>query len=863
MYYPKFIKMVKNLVFIWGFFLIVACNNESGQTALLSPGISLELADFRKQQVTNVIYNLSFHIPAKKEEAISSQLDLELQINNLEQPLYLDFNEDSAHLKNVVVNQKQIPINHQQEHLIIDSKYLKLGSNSIKVQFNAGELSLNRNDEYLYTLLVPDRASTLFPCFDQPNIKAHYVLDITAPKDWEVLCASYLDFKEDKGDFVRYKFKKSDLMSTYLFSFVAGIFKKTNQQLGAFNMTMLYRENDKEKIEASTDEIFRLHDKSVLFLEDYTQRKFPFQKLDFATIPGFQYGGMEHPGAIQYNESSLFLDTNATQIEKLSRSKLIAHETAHMWFGDFVTMKWFDDVWLKEVFANFLADKISKPLFPEIKHNLLFMTAHYPSAYSEDRTKGATPIKQTLDNLKNAGTIYGNIIYHKAPIMMRQLEALLGEASFKQGMRNYIKTFADDNADWNDLVMLLDAETETDLKQWSNVWVNKSGRPIISDSITYKDNKIEEFEITQRAEDGSDNIWPQVFKIAFVYNDNVKIVPINLKKQKQIINELIGLPKPNSIIYNYDAFGYGVFPMNNMDINTIPNIKDDVARSYSYINLYESVLLGNIKPQTALEIFIKGIASEKEELVLNNIIRYTSAIFWNYLPSDKRATFGDSLEFLLIQRLKENSSSSFKKTLFNLYESIAYSDSGKDTMYRIWNKSLTIENLNLNEVDYTSLASSLAVYNHPKADSILKITLQNISNPDRKERLQFLLPSLSNDEKVRDQFMLSLANAEQREKESWVLSALHNIHHPIRRDAAIKHLKLCLDLVEEIQRTGDIFFPKSWLNVTIGQYHSDEAYQTLEQFLQDNPNFSLVLKNKLLQASDGLYRAKIIREKWQ
>ncbi|GGK22396.1 aminopeptidase N [Yeosuana aromativorans] len=842
----------------------MSCDKNKEQDSLLSPGISMELANYRRQQVSNVVYNLSFSIPRNKDEAINSQLGLDLQINNLLHPLYLDFNCDSTYIKQVVVNQKQIPVNHQQEHVIIDPQYLKIGKNRIDIKFNAGELSLNRNDDYLYTLLVPDRASTLFPCFDQPNIKAHYVLDINAPKDWEVLCGSHLDAKENKGDYTSYKFKKSDLMSTYLFSFVVGDFKKVSEQLDGFKMNMLYRENDPDKIQTSVREIFKLHHQAVLFLEDYTDYKFPFQKLDFAAIPGFQYGGMEHVGAIQYRESSLFLDDNATQNQKLRRCKLIAHETTHMWFGDLVTMNWFDDVWLKEVFANFLADKITNPAFPEINHRLNFMNEHYPSAYSEDRTKGVTPIKQNLDNLKNAGTLYGNIIYDKAPIMMRQLEALLGKEAFKKGLRKYIKKFAYSNADWNDLIGILDAETKEDLKQWSEVWVNQSGRPIISDSIVYQNDRIQSFEISQHAEDGSSNVWPQVFSLGLVYKDSVKCVPIQLNKKHQTINTLRGLPKPQSIIYNYDAFGYGVFPLDGSNLNSIPNIKDDVARGYSYINLYENVLAGNIQPAKALETLTKGLSSEQEELVLNTIIGYVSSIFWDYIPHEQRAIQETTLEAILIKRLLDDDlSPSFKKTLFHLFESIAYSESGKNTLYHIWDKSLTIHNLNLNEDDYTSLACTLAVFNHPKADSILQQTLETISNPDRKKRLEFLLPSLSNNEKERDDFMLSLSKAENRDKESWVLSALQNIHHPLRQESAKKHLKMCLDLVEEIQRTGDIFFPKAWLSTTIGNYSSEFAYQTLEQFLQDNPGFPEVLKNKLLQAADGVCRAKLIRDKWQ
>ena len=344
--------------------LFTSCVDESNPTAFIEKGISLDLATYRKQQVFNVQYQLKFDIPKTKTEAIPSELKITASISDLKHDLILDFNEKKSNLKAIRVNGKSTEINHKNEHIIISKKNLLKGDNSIEIDFTAGELSLNRNDEFLYTLLVPDRASTLFPCFDQPDIKANYKLTITAPKDWTVLCGAFEKEQIEKGDFIEHRFNKTDKMSTYLFSFVAGKFSEAIQNPGAFDMRLLYRENSKEKIDQSVNEIFKIHQNSLDFLEDYTAYKFPFQKMDFATIPPFQYGGMEHVGAIQYRESSLFLDKNATQNRKLGRAKLIAHETSHMWFGDLVTMKWFNDVWMKEVFANFMADKIMNPVVP-------------------------------------------------------------------------------------------------------------------------------------------------------------------------------------------------------------------------------------------------------------------------------------------------------------------------------------------------------------------------------------------------------------------------------------------------------------------------------------------------------------------
>jgi aminopeptidase N len=148
-----------------------------------------------------------------------------------------------------------------------------------------------------------------------------------------------------------------------------------------------------------------------------------------------------------------------------------------MWFGDLVTMRWFNDVWMKEVFANFMADKIVNPSFPTVNHELRFLLAHYPSAYGVDRTAGTNAIRQVLGNLDEAGQMYGPIIYDKAPVVMRQLEMIMGAGPFRDGLREYLKTYQFGNATWLDLVRTLDAKTPRDLAAWSRAWVEERAAP--------------------------------------------------------------------------------------------------------------------------------------------------------------------------------------------------------------------------------------------------------------------------------------------------------------------------------------------------------------------------------------------------
>jgi len=846
--------------FLCFFILISNSFSQVKENELLENGVLEQLAKFRKKQISDLQYILSFEIPNQKSENINSNLIVNLSLSDLSQPLILDFKEKTSNIKTVEANGKKLSIIHENGHIVIPVSALVSGKNTFSISFIAGNLSLNRNDDFLYTLLVPDRASTLFPCFDQPDLKATYKLSLSVPKDWSVLAGADVVEKLEKGYFTAYTFGESDKMSTYLFSFVAGKFKSATQKLG-LEMTMLYRENSPEKFRVSADTIFNLHQQSLEFLEKYTNYKFPFQKLDFGSIPVFQYGGMEHIGAIQYRESTLFLDNSATDTEKLNRAKLIAHETSHMWFGDLVTMKWFDDVWMKEVFANFMADKIMNPIFPKVNHNLQFFTAHYPSAYAEDRSLGTHPIKQHLANLKNAGSLYGAIIYNKAPIMMRQLEASMGKEAFQKGIQKYIQKYANDNADWNNLVELLDAETPHDMKKWSDVWVNKSGRAIFTDKIEYDSkNRIKSFEIQQQAEDKSENIWPQVFQIGLVYAKDVKVLSVNINDKNTVVKEAEGLEKPLAVIYNYNGFGYGVFPLDGNNLNYIASLKDEMARASAYSNLYENTLIGNVSPEKAFECFLKGIQSEENELVLRIVSGSLNTIYWRLLTEKQQNKFQKQLEGVLNERLQANLSANIKKTLFGLFSSIAYSNSAKASLYKVWNREISIPNLKLNEDDYTNMAMNLAIFKHPKADEILEKTRTSFTNPDKQKRFEFLLPSLSKDESVRNAFMEALKDDSNREKESWVSVGLANINHPLRQESAQRYIRFSLDLVDEIQRTGDIFFPKDWLDNTIGKYSSKFAFDEVQLFLKENPNFSPILKRKLFMATDLLYKAQNIKK---
>ncbi len=815
------------------------------------PGVSRELAEFRKQFISRVAYELRLTVPASKAAPVQAEETVSFRLRDNRAPVQLDFKGQASQLRALAINGQPVPIDYRQEHLVLPAAALRVGDNVVKISLDAGDLSLNRNADYLYTLLVPDRARTVVPVFDQPNLKATFALALTVPPGWKTVANSRWAGTDSSKTT---QFIPSDSISTYLFSFAAGKFQRVTRQVSGRPMNFLHRETDTTKIRLSMPAIFRLHGEALAFLESYTGIAYPFQKFDFTAIPDFQYGGMEHVGNIDYKASTLFLDEGATKDQLLARQNLIGHETAHMWFGDLVTMQWFNDVWMKEVFANFMADKLNPEAAGGSAQLLKFVTDHYPAAYAVDRTAGANPIRQPLENLQEAGSLYGSIIYHKAPIMMRQLELLMGEQPFQAGVREYLKKYAHGNATWPDLIAILDAHTPADLAAWNQVWVNQPGRPVFDYELQAGAKQL---VIRQRAEDSSDRLWPQQFEVLATYPGGAVRLPVNMSQREVTVPLPAGKGAPSYVLLNSQGLGYGVFPVPQSAADHLADLADPVARASTYIALYENMLADRgLAPRPLLDRLVAQMAHETNDLNIKLLTGQVSAIYWQFLRPAERTALAPALEKALWQALLAQPRPGEQKLYFKAYQSIALTPEAQQRLYQIWLSQKAPAQVKLTEDDYTALALALAVRDYAAPQPILAQQLARITNTDRRQRLQFLMPALSPDVAVRDQFFASLKDEKNREKEAWVQSALGYLHHPLRQATSEKYLPASLDLLEEIQQTGDIFFPAGWLQATLGSYQSAAAARTVRAFLAAHPAYNPQLRNKLLQAADDLFRAE-------
>ena len=725
----------------------------SGQAPPIEAGVSQALAKWRSANYSNVRYRLNITL---EKGAPLMKGEIEIRVNLTETGAKNDLILDWRTTQFASDKDKPFAIVHQvndtlyligaiqakDEHLAIPKGALKTGENVIKIEFAspiktsgaAVTRYVDKEDgaEYIYSLFVPSDASTAFPVFDQPDLKARFQLNLIAPTTWKVVSNSSKTLgilpaskgaakkfqaeekernkKLEKQGLSSFEFQETKPISTYVFAFAAGDFEvlyennviptKTaviqsdlSQDRWTSGSHIYFRKSQAEKFKQHAAEVFRLNREGVKFLEEWFDYKFPFPKYDLVLIPEFPFGGMEHAGATFLREDRIIFPTEPTKNDFITRANLIFHEAAHQWFGDTVTMKWFDDLWLKEGFAEFMAYKTLEKVMPEYNAWKIFYERNKQAAYLTDITRGTTPIYQEIPNLSAAKSAYGNIVYRKAPSFLKQTEFYLGEKVFQIAVRAFLKKHEFKNAEWTDLVKefeMASGNEEGDLNGWAETWVKNPGvSKIRMKIVNYKLNPTEKFLITEFFRDEKDADKKIVkFKVLLINKDGKRSYKDYLyfnSSGMQIQTETFSLSEiPIFIFPNYQDYGYGIFLLDeksrNYVLRNIQNEKDDFLRSMMWGALWDSLRFYELAPEEYVKLVIKNINVESDESTIQTLLGRVGVAMNYYLTEEQAKQFAPKLENLLIEKIQTAPTLGQKITYYRAFLNIASSENARNAL---------------------------------------------------------------------------------------------------------------------------------------------------------------------------------------
>jgi aminopeptidase N len=497
-------------------------------------------------------------------------------------------------------------------------------------------------EEYLYTNFEPYEAHRLFPCFDQPDIKATYHLTVTAPSEWEVVGNSPIVSSQTQQDGrARHEFEQTKPFSTYLFALVAGPYHATRDRHGEIDLGLYCRKSLVKYLDA--DELFTISKQGLDFYAAFFDCPYAFGKYDQLFVPEFNAGAMENVGAVTHNEYMVFRDP-PTENQRRGRAETVLHEMAHMWFGDLVTMRWWNDLWLNESFATYM----SYLCMDEATRFELgwqdFNASIKNWAYRQDQLVTTHPIAGQVADTEQTFLNFDGITYGKGASVLKQLVATIGMEGFREGMRHYFRTYAYGNATLGQFLGALETGSGKDLKEWSRLWLETPSLNTIAARWEADGERMTHLGLVQTAPAEYPTIRPHRLDVGLVREDTggfaVDILPVDLRGTEVEVPEARGLQRPALVFPNYNDHGYAKVALDADSLTfvreKIDRVGDSLLRQLLWSSLWNMTRDQQLKSTDFLALVREKMPLEENLKLVDAELSHATATLGRYVPESKR-----------------------------------------------------------------------------------------------------------------------------------------------------------------------------------------------------------------------------------
>jgi aminopeptidase N len=855
------------------------------------PGISRELAVNRTARVSNLHYDLDFTLAPHADTMPGKEtLRFTLSASGTADDLFIDFRDGT--ISTAEINGHTIATTLTDGHLLLPVKFLHAGENKFEATFSsriatAGAAITRYEDkddgsEYIYSLFVPMDASMAFPCFDQPDLKARFTLSVNAPNTWTVIANTAPSSIQSTGNFQANDFPETKPISTYLFAFAAGPWVSVHPTPG--EPSVYVRKSQLKRAEPEIPQLQDITARGMAWLADYFQQPFPFPKYDIVLIPGFPFGGMEHAGETFLREDVVLFRTAPTAADRFGRNITTLHELTHQWFGDLVTMRWFDDLWLKEGFAQYMAYRCLDSLQPADGAWKHFYEDIKPQAYGIDETQGTTPIFQNIPNLKDAKSAYGAIVYQKAPAILKQLEFTLGQDNFRNGLRIYLKQHAYANAQWSDLVDALHTASGQDVRTWADSWVLHRGMPEVSIDWGCTGDRLTKLTLRQQDVLPDGYMWPIATNILLSFSDGhtyTQRVDLPARAaQAEISIDHVGCPA--FVFANAGDQAYGRFLLDDKSEKVVREklvkpASPFVAESYSakdgvdpaLLNsqlwgaLWDNVHVAASSPKSYVDLALSNLLSERDETLFRVIAGHTTTALHSYITGPSRTPLVSKFEIIATTRMQQSDAPGLRINSFRTLTGIAETPAGRGTLKQLLSAKLTVPGVELRQLDRWNLIGRLISLNDPDAQTIFAAEQARDKSGDAQKyawSVQAGVPTTEAKEKYFAQYLLPPTDPTAK-PEDWLTQSLRPFNNWNQSALTEPYLRRALDQLPEIKRNRKIFFLGAWLGAFIGGQQSASALSIVHDWLAQ-PNIDADLRLKVLESADELERTVRIRQRF-
>ncbi len=736
------------------------------ETSTPSPTrLTREQAVARSKMISQVTYALDVDLTGSSEEFQAKailQFNLKAKARELDHSLLVDF--EGGKISSILVNEVSLSDMKSSErfdghHLFFRSSELRPTGNKIEISYSHPYSHDGRGlhrfqdpvdgNSYLYSHFEPYDAHRMFPCFDQPDLKATYELHVTAPSGWQVISNTLPNSVSDQGQAQSWIFPKSQTFSTYLFALHAGPYAVWKGQADTIPLRLFARKSLANYVDYQ--EWLKITEQGLDYFGTQFAYPYPFKKYDQVLVPDFNAGAMENVGAVTFSEGFVFR-SKVTQDQKRRRADTILHEMAHMWFGDLVTMKWWNGLWLNESFATFMAAKAVDQATDFKGTWQDFFSGNKQWAYWEDQLVTTHPIENPVIDTDVAESIFDGITYGKGASVLKQLQAYIGEDEFREGVQRYFQKHAFKNTTLSDFFKKLAEASGADLGAWEKAWLQTSGVNTLKvdwqcevDPETEK-SILSKFDLIQTST--NQELRPHRTKIE-VYESKknrgrsqevltAKTPPseITYAGAKTSVHELVKKPCPSFVFPNHDDYDYVKVELDPLSLqkalSAMGSIQDSLTRQMLWHTLWEMVLDGKLKAQSYAEAVLKFASQEKDTLILSKILQHlaqsslqTSSVV-RFLDGDLRAEYQRKIEtFTETQLMRASAGTDLQLIWYRAFLNAAHSEKAITALRRLLEGRSKLRAFKIDQERRWEIIQTLASRKAPEVEKLIAAELKN------------------------------------------------------------------------------------------------------------------------------------------
>ncbi|MFB7913444.1 aminopeptidase N [Streptomyces sp. NPDC056061] len=577
---------------------------------------------------------------------------------------------------------------------------------------------------YLYTQYEPADARRVFANFEQPDLKAPFRFEVTAPEDWTV----WSNGAEESRNGGVWRFAETKPISTYITAVVAGPYHCVTDSysrtfddgttleipLGAMCRKGLARHFD-------ADDVFLITKQGLDFFHDNFDYPYPFGKYDQAFVPEYNLGAMENPGCVTFREEYIFRG-KVTQAAYEDRANVILHEMAHMWFGDLVTMQWWDDLWLKESFADFMGifAMVGATRFED--GWITFANNRKSWAYRADQLPSTHPITADIHDLEDAKLNFDGITYAKGASVLKQLVAYVGREAFLEGARRYFKKHAYGNTRLDDLLSVLAETSGRDMTAWAKSWLQTAGVNSLTPVATYDAaGRITELAVLQEAAESHPELRPHRVAVGLYRRtaDGELVryarAEVDVAGPRTVVGELAGAERPELILVNDDDLTYCKVRFDEVSLATLRehlgDLTDPLARALCWSALWNMTRDGLMPARDFVSLVLAFSGRESDIGVLQMLHVWTRTSLTQYAEPRWREEGGRALAEGALRELRvAEPGSEHQLAWARFFASVADADTDFQLLKGLLDGSAGIDGLDVDQELRWAFLSPLAAH---------------------------------------------------------------------------------------------------------------------------------------------------------